>query len=96
MKYVVMHETDLVLFWDAIAHREMADRLGGRDLCIAAGFIGVKEDGSLYCFGESESLGVASRPFDNMLLSVAMKASPRDESARAHNEEEEGVWVAGC
>ncbi len=87
MKYVVMQEPEtgvetIFVFPRGIHHDAIAEVLGGiknqthgnwhrvNREPVSAGF--VDADGT--CYGESESLGMASRPQDTLLLAKAQNA----------------------
>lgn len=74
MKYIVIDNTEMLLFPRHVDHAEFASRNGGANMVTSAGF--VEHDatkGELYCFGESISLGIGSGKMDNRHLQIAMR-----------------------
>ena len=58
MKYIINEDNEIKIFSDTITHKTMA--ISGKKI-VGAGFIMVVGN-RVSCFGESISLGVASRP----------------------------------
>lgn len=72
MKYVVIGHTEMFLFLRHIDHRKFADKNGGANKVTSAGFVDNTPEG-LRCTGDSHSLGIGSKEFDNSMLQVALK-----------------------
>lgn len=64
LKYIMIDKMKYVLFCHAIQHVQMRDALAkefGACNVTSAGFVEIS-DGSVYCFGRSESLDIDSDP----------------------------------
>lgn len=71
MKYLTYEDDEkglvFVAFSGSLTHSEVAEKLGkGRKGTRSAGFVSITSSG-LYCYGDSQSLGVASLPTDSKL-----------------------------
>lgn len=62
----------IYVFPSAVIHREIAQKMAPRSRWMGAGFVGVQENGKHFCYGESESMSVKSRPRDNVLLKILL------------------------
>lgn len=75
-KYVI-YEFFPYTFPGQVNHRLFADNLNMiRRRIESAGFVALLPDGSFHCFGESESLGIKSRPEDSEIFNRMFK--PRE------------------
>jgi hypothetical protein len=62
----------IYVFPNQIIHRSFANKIGSRRRVVGAGFVGKQQDGSHFCHGKSESLGVESRNEDTALLRIML------------------------
>lgn len=76
-KYVVIRynltgET-IYVFPEHVTHRIFAQYNAGMgDKIVSAGFVAMENDGLLMCYGESESIGIKSRPEEDSVLANTM------------------------
>jgi hypothetical protein len=76
MKYINSRRLGLVLFEPKHTHREMAQRLGVDDAdTISAGFVGMHDPKTLYCYGESPTLRKRSDRGDTFRLQTWVRAT---------------------
>lgn len=61
-----------IIFPYIITHSKMARCLNRLGKPISAGFVSVNYEGKVQAYGNSESLGLKSRPEDNKLLSKTL------------------------
>lgn len=65
-----------VIFPDILVHKEVAERVGSCKMLrgvakpVSAGFVQFGNGGKVQAFGESESLGLASRPQDSEIITT--------------------------
>lgn len=62
----------IYIFPSNIVHRDFANKIVPRSRWRGAGFVSKQVDGKHFCHGKSESMGVASRPEDNVLLNILL------------------------
>ena len=63
---------NIYVFQPNIIHSDFVDRNHGNRRCVGAGFVVRGQDGEHWCNGESESLGIKSRPEDTILLKILL------------------------
>jgi hypothetical protein len=75
MKYIITQATEssleeIHIFSNWLSHREMYDKLRTPvSICVSAGFVQIGiEKGGISAYGESDSLGIKSRPTDTALI----------------------------
>lgn len=85
-KYVVLKERDgttdkdgrfidsenIYVFPNNVVHKDFVSSMSTRRRCLGAGFVVNNHDGTHWCNGESESLGIKSRPEDTVLLKILL------------------------
>ena len=68
MKYIRHKKYGICLFPNIIKHKNMAECFFGKEEIISAGFVGIRPDGDLECYGSSESLRRISLEEDSEIL----------------------------
>lgn len=73
-KYVVIRHPEpigetLYIFPETITHASFARQKAPERCIISAGFVGLRDD-EICCYGNSESLGLESRPEDTDLIKI--------------------------
>jgi hypothetical protein len=62
----------IFIFPEYVVHKDVAHAMGGGNPIISAGFVRRNHVGNLVCYGESESLGIKSRPDADSALANMM------------------------